>query len=141
MELIENCVEQDDAGHEAYLEGNEPDTATLKKLIRKATAPQLLVRSGRARPARAFSPLDVVGGLSAEPAHIPPWRVLSGATRLRKPCSGRHAPSSAPGVQDERSCASSDADLRAHHREARDFVAGLELGPRQEEKAPAHVPM
>src|SRR3954466_7398539 len=37
MDLIEMAVEQDDAVMEAYLEGNEPDTATLKKLIRKGT--------------------------------------------------------------------------------------------------------
>lgn len=36
-DLIELAVEQDDAAMEAYLEGNEPDTATLKKLIRKGT--------------------------------------------------------------------------------------------------------
>lgn len=35
--LIELVVEQDDDIMEAYLEGNEPDTATLKKLIRKGT--------------------------------------------------------------------------------------------------------
>jgi len=37
QELIETAVEQDDAAMEAYLEGNEPDTATLKALIRKGT--------------------------------------------------------------------------------------------------------
>jgi len=36
-ELIEMAVEQDDDIMEAYLEGNEPDVATLKKLIRKGT--------------------------------------------------------------------------------------------------------
>jgi elongation factor G len=36
-ELIEMAVEQDDDVMEAYLEGNEPDTATLKSLIRKGT--------------------------------------------------------------------------------------------------------
>ncbi|MEY3703778.1 MAG: elongation factor [Pseudomonadota bacterium] len=36
-ELIEMAVEQDDAVMEAYLEGNEPDIDTLKKLIRKGT--------------------------------------------------------------------------------------------------------
>ncbi|MFZ3483463.1 elongation factor G [Sphingomonas sp. 3-13AW] len=36
-ELIEMAVEQDDAVMEAYLEGNEPDVATLKGLIRKGT--------------------------------------------------------------------------------------------------------
>ncbi|MEY4636136.1 MAG: elongation factor [Acidobacteriota bacterium] len=35
--LIELAVEQDDAAMEAYLEGNEPDVATLKTLIRKGT--------------------------------------------------------------------------------------------------------
>jgi elongation factor G len=36
-ELIEIAVEQDDAAMEAYLEGNEPDVAKLKALIRKGT--------------------------------------------------------------------------------------------------------
>ena len=36
-ELIEIAVEQDDAAMEAYLEGTEPDVATLKRLIRKGT--------------------------------------------------------------------------------------------------------
>ena len=35
--LVELAVEQDDAAMEAYLEGNEPDMATLKKCIRKGT--------------------------------------------------------------------------------------------------------
>ena len=36
-ELIEIAVEVDDAAMEAYLEGNEPDQATLRALIRKGT--------------------------------------------------------------------------------------------------------
>ncbi|ATE64339.1 elongation factor G [Rhizorhabdus dicambivorans] len=36
-ELIEMAVEQDDEVMEQYLEGNEPDVATLKALIRKGT--------------------------------------------------------------------------------------------------------
>jgi elongation factor G len=35
--LIETAVEQDDAAMEAYLEGNEPDLATIKKCVRKGT--------------------------------------------------------------------------------------------------------
>ena len=35
--MIEHAVEMDDAAMEAYLEGNEPDEATLRKLIRKGT--------------------------------------------------------------------------------------------------------
>ncbi|SFG10860.1 elongation factor G [Novosphingobium sp. CF614] len=37
LKLIELAVEQDDDAMEAYLEGNEPDVATLKALIRKGT--------------------------------------------------------------------------------------------------------
>lgn len=36
-QLIETIVEQDDEVMEAYLEGNEPDIDTVKKLIRKGT--------------------------------------------------------------------------------------------------------
>ncbi len=42
-ELIELAVEQDDDAMEAYLEGNEPDVATLKALIRKGTLAQAFV--------------------------------------------------------------------------------------------------
>jgi elongation factor G len=35
--LVEMAVEQDDAAMEAYLEGNAPDIATLKRCIRKGT--------------------------------------------------------------------------------------------------------
>ena len=41
--LIELAVEQDDEAMEAYLEGNLPDTATLKALIRKGTLNQSFV--------------------------------------------------------------------------------------------------
>jgi elongation factor G len=36
MKLVEAAVELDDTAMEAYLDGNEPDEATLKRLIRKA---------------------------------------------------------------------------------------------------------
>ena len=36
LKLVEAAVELDDAAMEAYLDGNEPDEATLKRLIRKA---------------------------------------------------------------------------------------------------------
>src|SRR6056297_41767 len=35
--MIENAVEQDDDAMEAYLEGEEPDVATMRKLLRKGT--------------------------------------------------------------------------------------------------------
>ncbi|HZV18210.1 MAG TPA: elongation factor G [Sphingobium sp.] len=43
QKLIELAVEQDDEAMEAYLEGNEPDAATLRKLIRKGTLNQSFV--------------------------------------------------------------------------------------------------
>ncbi len=42
-ELIELAVEQDDDVMEAYLEGDEPDVATLKRCIRKGTLNQSFV--------------------------------------------------------------------------------------------------
>jgi elongation factor G len=36
MEMIEAAVEMDEAAMEAYLEGNEPDVATIQSLLRKA---------------------------------------------------------------------------------------------------------
>jgi elongation factor G len=36
-EMIEIAVEQDDEVMEKYLEGEEPDEATLRRLIRKGT--------------------------------------------------------------------------------------------------------
>src|SRR3954464_2332301 len=41
--LLENVVEQDDDVMMAYLEGEEPDAATLKKLIRKGTLARAFV--------------------------------------------------------------------------------------------------
>jgi len=41
--LIEKAVEIDDAATEAYLEGNEPDEATLKALVRKGTVDNVFV--------------------------------------------------------------------------------------------------
>ena len=42
-ELIELVIDQDDVAMEAYLEGNEPDVATLKACIRKGTLNQSFV--------------------------------------------------------------------------------------------------
>ncbi len=41
--MIEMAVEMDDDAMEAYLEGNEPDVATLKKCIRKGTVSSKLI--------------------------------------------------------------------------------------------------
>ncbi|WP_412564222.1 elongation factor G [Thalassobius sp. MITS945101] len=41
--MVEAAVEMDDAAMEAYLEGEEPDVATLRKLLRKGTLEMALV--------------------------------------------------------------------------------------------------
>ena len=43
MELIELVIDQDDDAMEAYLDGTEPDVATLKACIRKGTLAQVFV--------------------------------------------------------------------------------------------------
>ena len=63
-EMIEACVELDEAAMEAYLEGNEPDEATIKRLLRKAvvTAAFYPVLCGSAFKNKGVQPLldDVV---------------------------------------------------------------------------------
>jgi elongation factor G len=75
MELIEMAVEQDDAIMEAYLEGNEPDVATLKKLIRKGTLnfSFVPVLCGSAFKNKGVQPLlDAVVDYLPSPLDIPP---------------------------------------------------------------------
>jgi len=75
MELIEMAVEQDDAVMEAYLEGNEPDTATLKKLIRKGTLnfSFVPVLCGSAFKNKGVQPLlDAVVDYLPSPLDVPP---------------------------------------------------------------------
>ncbi|HKP34718.1 MAG TPA: elongation factor G [Sphingomicrobium sp.] len=75
MELIEMAVEQDDAVMEAYLEGTEPDTATLKKLIRKGTLnfSFVPVLCGSAFKNKGVQPLlDAVVDYLPSPLDVPP---------------------------------------------------------------------
>src|SRR5438270_744036 len=75
MHLIEMAVEQDDEVMEAYLEGNEPDTATLKKLIRKGTLnfSFVPVLCGSAFKNKGVQPLlDAVVDYLPSPLDIPP---------------------------------------------------------------------
>ncbi len=75
QELIEIAVEQDDAVMEAYLEGNEPDVATLKKLIRKGTLnfSFVPVLCGSAFKNKGVQPLlDAVVDYLPSPLDIPP---------------------------------------------------------------------
>ncbi|MFO1240144.1 MAG: elongation factor G [Sphingomonadaceae bacterium] len=74
-ELIETVVEQDDAVLEAYFEGNEPDVATIKKLIRKGTLnfSFVPVLCGSAFKNKGVQPLlDAVVDYLPSPLDIPP---------------------------------------------------------------------
>ncbi|MFO1254312.1 MAG: elongation factor G [Sphingomonadaceae bacterium] len=73
-QLIELAVEQDDDAMEAYLEGNEPDVATLKALIRKGTLNQSFVPvcCGSAFKNKGVQPLlDSVVDYLPSPLDIP----------------------------------------------------------------------
>src|SRR6187455_2899742 len=72
--LIELAVEQDDDAMEAYLEGNEPDVATLKSLIRKGTLAMAFVPvvCGSAFKNKGVQPLlDAVVDYLPSPLDVP----------------------------------------------------------------------
>ncbi|AWW75164.1 elongation factor G [Erythrobacter sp. KY5] len=72
--LIELAVEQDDDVMEAYLEGNEPDVQTLKRLIRKGTLEQKFVPvlCGSAFKNKGVQPLlDAVIDYMPSPLDVP----------------------------------------------------------------------
>ncbi|WP_194744266.1 elongation factor G [Thermaurantiacus tibetensis] len=74
-ELIETAVEQDDQVMEAYLEGQEPDVETLKRLIRKGTISFAFVPvlTGSAFKNKGVQPLlDAVVDYLPSPLDIPP---------------------------------------------------------------------
>ncbi len=74
-ELIEIAVEQDDDVMTAYLEGTEPDVATLKKLIRKGTLnfSFVPVLCGSAFKNKGVQPLlDAVVDYLPSPLDVPP---------------------------------------------------------------------
>jgi len=73
--LVEAAVELDDAAMTAYLEGNEPDEATLKRLIRKATIDSTFfpVLCGSAFKNKGVQPLlDAVVDYLPSPLDVPP---------------------------------------------------------------------
>ena len=73
--LIEIAVEQDDVAMEAYLEGNEPDVATLKRLIRKGTLAFdfVPVLCGSSFKNKGVQPLlDAIVDYLPSPLDIPP---------------------------------------------------------------------
>jgi len=82
-ELVELAVEQDDAAMEAYLEGQEPDVATLKRLIRKGTLAFdfVPVLCGSAFKNKGVQPLlDAVIDYLPSPLDIPPVKGVKPGT-------------------------------------------------------------
>jgi len=90
-EMIEAAVELDDAAMTAYLEGKEPDEATLKKLLRKAviTAAFFPVLCGSAFKNKGVQPLlDAVVDYLPSPLDVPPIKGVNpdnGEEVLREP--------------------------------------------------------
>ena len=129
---------------EAYLEGNEPDVATLKKLIRKGTLnfSFVPVLCGSAFKNKGVQPLlDAVVDYLPSPLDVPPIEGIKPDTRpARDPRAvGRRAVLGA-GVQDHERPVRRHADLRPHlFGQARDRVAGHELGQGQEGKGRPHA--
>ena len=75
--MIELAVEQDDAAMEAYLDGNEPDQATLKRCIRKGTCGLAFVPvlCGSAFKNKGVQPLlDAVVDYLPSPVDVPAVR-------------------------------------------------------------------
>ena len=74
--LLELAVEQDDEAMEAYLEGNEPDVPTLRKLIRKGTLSITFipVLCGSAFKNKGVQPmLNAVVDYLPTPLDVPPY--------------------------------------------------------------------
>jgi elongation factor G len=88
--MIEAAVELDDDAMTAYLEGNEPDEATLKRLIRKATITGTFypVLCGSAFKNKGVQPLlDAVVDYLPSPIDVPPIKGIDdkGNETVRRP--------------------------------------------------------
>jgi elongation factor G len=88
--LVEAAVELDDDATNAYLEGKEPDEATLKRLIRKAviTGAFFPVLAGSAFKNKGVQPLlDAVVDYLPSPLDVPPIKGIDskGNEVIRKP--------------------------------------------------------
>src|SRR5438093_13181955 len=88
--MVEAAVELDDEAMGAYLEGKEPDEATLKRLIRKAviTGAFFPVLAGSASKNKAVQPLlDAVVDYLPSPLDVPPIKGIDskGNEVVRRP--------------------------------------------------------
>ncbi|GHE04757.1 elongation factor G [Defluviimonas sp. 20V17] len=97
--MIENAVEMDDAAMEAYLEGNEPDEATLRKLIRKGTLSLSFVPvlGGSAFKNKGVQPLlNAVIDFLPSPLDVPPYMGFSPDDETETRNIARHASDEEP---------------------------------------------
>jgi len=91
LSLVEAAVELDEKAMEAYLDGKEPDEATLRRLIRKAviTGAWYPILCGSAFKNKGVQPLlDAVVDYLPSPADIPPTKGIDLKTEeeiVRKP--------------------------------------------------------
>jgi elongation factor G len=79
-EMIEAAVEMDDDAMSAYLEGNEPDEETLRKLLRKGTCSNTFypMLCGSAFKNKGVQPLlDAVVDLLPSPVEVPPIKGIN----------------------------------------------------------------
>jgi elongation factor G len=92
MKMLETAVEQDEAALEAYLDGQEPDEATLRRCIRKGTLAGTFVPVvlGSAFKNKGVQPLlDAVVYYLPAPTEVPPIRGLKAGTdeEIERPSS------------------------------------------------------
>ncbi len=91
LSLVEAAVELDDSAMAAYLDGNEPDEATLRRLIRKAVVTHAWypILCGSAFKNKGVQPLlDAVVDYLPSPVDIPPTHAIDLRTDqevLRRP--------------------------------------------------------
>ena len=85
--LVEAAVEMDDAAMEAYLEGEEPDEATLKRCLRAGTIANKIVPvlNGSAFKNKGVQPmLDAVIAYLPSPVELPPVEGIKPGTEERE---------------------------------------------------------
>jgi len=97
--LIEVAVEMDDAAMEGYLEGEEPDEATLRSLIRKGTLSLSFVPvlAGSAFKNKGVQPLlNAVIDFLPSPLDVPPYMGFSPDDETETRNIARHADDAEP---------------------------------------------
>ena len=110
--LIEAAVELDDDAMAAYLDGKEPDEATLKRLIRKAviTGAFFPVLCGSAFKNKGVQPLlDAVVDYLPSPLDVPPIKGIDAKRQRSRAQAGRQRADVAARLQDH------GRSVRRHH--------------------------